>query len=206
MRLDRGEADGIGGGGARRHRLAGGGEPRRDPGTRPHCPAEDCLAGQPGAAAGGAAQPAPVLIDGLGYAGIEPDSDNRGGPRLVRAGRAADLGVRRGRGDPRLPAGAAARSELRDVLLRRGLGARADDQPVAAHRGAGGRPRRRPRAPPLCRSAWARATASSCAAWRSAPGAARISATRPMPTFMEGAALRHAAATTRSRSWPPTRA
>jgi tetratricopeptide (TPR) repeat protein len=40
----------------------------------PEVPAEDCLPGQPAAAA--AAQAPPVLLDGLGFAGIEPDSAN----------------------------------------------------------------------------------------------------------------------------------
>jgi hypothetical protein len=43
----------------------------------PSLPVEDCLAEPDGAAAAGAAQPPPVLVDGLGNAGIEPDSDNR---------------------------------------------------------------------------------------------------------------------------------
>lgn len=40
----------------------------------PALPQEDCLAGQPGATP--AAETAPVLVDGLGFAGIEPDSGN----------------------------------------------------------------------------------------------------------------------------------
>ena len=88
--------------------------------------------------------PPPVLVDGLGYAGIEPDSDNAEarawfaqGVRLIWAFDEAEA-IRAFREAQRLDPSCAL------VLLRRGLGARADDQPAAAHRGAGRRARRRP--------------------------------------------------------------
>ena len=84
-----------------------------------------------------------MLVEGLGYAGLEPDTDNpqarawfAQGVRLIWAFDEAEA-IRAFREAQRLD------PELRDVLLRRGLGALADDQPAAAHRGAGRRARRR---------------------------------------------------------------
>ena len=65
----------MGGGGARRHRLAGGGEPRRDL-ARARGAAPKTALVPVAAPAAAAAAPPPVLVDGLGFAGIEPDSAN----------------------------------------------------------------------------------------------------------------------------------
>ena len=124
-------------------------------GTRraPTLPGESCLTPPDGAKAMQSAEaPPPVLIEGLGYAGLEPDTTNpearawfAQGVRLIWAFDEVEA-IRAFQQAQRLD------PDLRALPFRRGLGARADDQPAAAHRRARRRPRRRPPRPRLGRS------------------------------------------------------